>query len=55
MHWGYEDLTPQQAWGEGHQVYQAICYMFPACWDPLMNIKHIDEVISRIKLRMWSL
>lgn len=55
MHWGYEeDLMSQQAWGEGHEAYRAIHYMFPARWDTLMNIKHIDEGINRMKWRILS-
>jgi len=53
MHWGH-DLTSQQTWGEGHETYRAIYYMFPACWDTLVNIKHIDEGINRMKRRMLS-
>lgn len=55
MHWGYEeDLTPQRAWGEVHEAYGATHYMFPACWDTLINIKHIDEGINRMKQSMLS-
>lgn len=54
MHWGYEDLTSQQAWGEGHESYQAIHYMFPAHWNTLMNTKHVDDGINQMRWRALS-